>query len=503
LEIPPLFIRGGVGGFWVGGGEFYKIMIQYDSRKIKPGDTFVAIPGLKLDGADFIPQAIANGAKIIVAEKEVAVPAGIEFRKVTSARKALAELSAEYYGQPSKKLKLIGVTGTKGKTTVCFFIRSILNAAGFKAGLIGTITHAMTTPESADLQAELARMVSEGFTHCVLEVSSHALAQERVYGCRFLIAIFTNLSHDHLDYHKTKEEYLLAKRKLFEMLDDDGVAIVNVDDPASHSIIEAVNGEVIPYGMDQAAHEFRSTRHNEFDARVSGIDIRENEMTLKINQTEIRTPLIGTHNAYNIAAAFQCGLALGIRPAVIKQGIEAVKVISGRQEEIICGQSFRVVVDFAHTPDSLQKLLETYRPFTKGKLILVFGCPGERDREKRPMMGEISARLADYTIITTDDPHGEDPGEIIKQIEEGFLKQESRKSLDFARDKSNVERRKLETLIDRKEAIEKALKMAKPGDTVLIAGRGHEKHQDFAGKKVPIDDREVVRSFLADRENRS
>lgn len=453
-------------------------MIQYDSRKIKPGDTFVAIPGLKYDGADFIPQAIANGAKVIVAEKEAAVPAGVELRKVLSARKALAELSAEYYDQPSKKIKLIGVTGTKGKTTICFLIRSILRAAGFKAGLIGTVTHAMTTPESADLQAELARMVSDGITHCVLEVSSHALAQERVYGCRFLIAIFTNLSHDHLDYHKTREEYLLAKRRLFEMLDDDGVAIINVDDQASHSIIEAVKGEVIPYGLDQAAHEFRSTRHNEFDARVSGIDIRENEMTLNINQTEIRTPLIGTHNAYNIAAAFQCGLALGIRPAVIKQGIEAVKIIPGRQEEMSCGQPFRVIVDFAHTPDSLQKILETYRPFTKGKLILVFGCPGERDREKRPMMGEIASQLADYTIITTDDPHGEKPDTIIKEIASGF---------------SND---KFEKILDRKEAIEKALKMAEKNDTVLIAGRGHEKHQDFAGKKVPIDDREVCRNLL-------
>ncbi len=456
-------------------------MIQYDSRKIKPGDTFVAIPGLKLDGADFIPQAIANGAKVIIAEREVEIPAGIEFRKVASARKALAELSADYFGHPSKKIKLIGVTGTKGKTTITYFIQSVLNAAGFKAGLIGTVTSALTTPESADLQAELARMVSDGYTHCVLEVSSHALAQDRVHGCKFAVAVFTNLAHDHLDYHQTMEEYLIAKRKLFEMLDEEAVAIVNVDDPASAAIIGAVKGEVIPYGLRQAAHEMRSTKYNEFDTRVSSIDIRENEMTMKINQTEIRTPLIGTHNAYNITAAFQCGLVLGIRPTVIKQGIEAVKVIPGRQEEIVCGQPFKVIVDFAHTPDSLQKLLETYRPFTKGKLILVFGCPGERDREKRPMMGAIASRLADHSIITTDDPHGENPAQIIKEIEHGA---------------QSVEHRTQETLIDRKKAIEKALGIAKPGDTVLIAGRGHEKFQDFAGKKVPIDDREVVRDII-------
>jgi len=463
-------------------------MIQYDSRKVKPGDTFVAIPGLKLDGADFVPQAVANGAKVIVAEREVEVPAGVEFRKAPSARKALAELAAEFYGHPSKKLKLIGVTGTKGKTTITYFIQSILNAAGFKSGLIGTVTSSLTTPESADLQAELARLVSEGYTHCVLEVSSHALAQDRVHGCKFTVAVFTNLAHDHLDYHKTMEEYLIAKRKLFEMLDEEAVAIVNVDDPASAAIIGVVKGEVIPYGLRQAVHELRSTKYNEFDTRVSSIDIRENEMTMKINQTEIRTPLIGIHNAYNIVAAFQCGLVLGIRPSVIKQGIEAVKVIPGRQEEVVCGQPFRVVVDFAHTPDSLQKLLETYRPFTKGKMILVFGCPGERDREKRPVMGAIAAKLADYTIITTDDPHGEEPEQIIKEIELGTRNAEH---LPAGRHGGTQE-----TLINRKEAIEKALAMAKPGDTVLIVGRGHEKFQDFAGKKVPIDDREVAREII-------
>jgi len=455
-------------------------MITYDSRKVKPGDTFVAIPGLKHDGADFIPQAIENGAKVIVAEKEVEVPAGVESRKVPSARKALAELSAEFYGHPSRKLKLIGVTGTKGKTTITYLIQSILNRAGFKAGLIGTITYPMTTPESAELQAELARMVKEGCTHCVLEVSSHALAQDRVHGCKFAVAIFTNLSHDHLDYHKTMEEYLVAKRKLFEMLDEESVAIVNVDDPASASIIGVVKGEVIPYGLRQAKHELRSTKYNEFDTNVSGIDIREHEMTMKINSTEIRTPLIGMHNAYNITAAFQCGLVFGIRPTIIKEGIEAVKVIPGRQEEITLGQPFRVIVDFAHTSDSLEKLLETYRPFTKGKLILVFGCPGERDREKRPIMGKIAAKLADSTIVTTDDPHGEEPERIIAEIVGGVSIHDPRFTVEP----------------DRRTAIEKALSSAKSGDIVLIAGRGHEKYQDFAGEKVPIDDREVVRSLL-------
>lgn len=456
-------------------------MIVYDSRKVKPGDTFVAIKGLKFDGADFIPQAVAAGAKTIVAEKEVAVPPGVEFKQVVSAREALAELSAEFYGHPSRKLKLIGVTGTKGKTTVCYLIQSILNTAGFNAGLIGTITSPLTTPESADLQAELAAMLQKGCTHCVLEVSSHALAQDRVHACHFAIAIFTNLSHDHLDYHETMKDYLLAKSKLFEMLDENGTAIINVDDPASSSLIGLVKGEVIPYGIDQARHELRSTKHNEFDVEVIGLYIREDVMRLKLNSTEIRTPLIGMHNVYNITAAFQCGLALGIRQAVIKQGIEAVKSIPGRQEEIECGQPFRVIVDFAHSPDSLQKLLETYRPFAPGKLILVFGCPGDRDKTKRPIMGEIAARLADLTIVTTDDPHSERPEEIIKEIRLGVAGHESR----------------VASQLDRKQAIEAALKQAKKGDIVLIAGRGHEKFQDFGDRQVPFDDREVVKEILS------
>ena len=458
-------------------------MIQYDSRKVQPGDTFVAIPGLKHDGVDFIPQAIANGAAMIVAEKEVPLPAGIKFEKVPSARQALAYLSDKFYNHPSRKLKLIGITGTKGKTTTSYLIQSIINTAGYKCGLIGTITSAMTTPESSDLQAELAAMVEGGCTHCVLEVSSHALAQDRVYGCYFTVAIFTNLSHDHLDYHKTMEEYLLAKQKLFEMLDQNSTAIINVDDPVSASIIGLIKGEVVPYGIDQARHELRSTKHNEYDVEVAGITIHEDEMILKLNTTEIRTPLIGIHNVYNIAAAFQCALTLGIGPTIIKRGIEAVRVIAGRQEEVVCGQVFRVIVDFAHSPDSLEKVLQTYRPFTKGRLIVVFGCPGDRDREKRPIMGEIASRLADQVIITTDDPYSEEPAQIVDEVFSGTSRYASR----------------VMRILDRRAAIDKALQSAVKGDIVLIAGRGHEKFQDFKGKKIAFDDKEVIKEILCTR----
>jgi UDP-N-acetylmuramoyl-L-alanyl-D-glutamate--2,6-diaminopimelate ligase len=476
--------------------------IAYDSRKVKPGDVFVAIPGYKVDGTEFVPQAIENGAKVIVAEKELKVPEGIDFQRVPCARKALAYLAAKFYDYPSRKLKLIGITGTNGKTTTAYLIESILKNAGYKVGIIGTvgsringkdIDTSLTTPESLDLQALLAEMVKEGVTHAVMEVSSHALALERVAECDFDIAIFTNLTHDHLDFHKTREEYLAMKRKLFQNLKTDGIAIVNVDDPASRHFVDVIKGEVITYGVSQAKHELRSTRHNEFDTRVSGFIIRENEMVLKINSLEIRTPLIGVPNVYNIVAAYQCGLSLGIQQMVIKKGIESLKGVPGRFERIDCGQDFSVIVDFAHSPDSLQKLIETYRSLTsgtstgsvQGRIILVFGCPGDRDRDKRPLMGEIAARLADYSIITTDDPHGEEPEVIAEQIVKGIRKSED----------PDI-RKKYTVIIDRRMAIEKALKMAEKGDTVLIAGRGHEKFQDFCGKKIAIDDRQAVKEIL-------
>jgi UDP-N-acetylmuramyl-tripeptide synthetase len=376
-------------------------------------------------------------------------------------------------------LKVIGVTGTKGKTTTAYLIHAILTKAGYKTGLIGTITHPMTTPEASDLQGELAQMLYRKMTHCVMEVSSHALAQERVLGTNFTVAIFTNLSHDHLDFHKNMENYLSEKIKLFKMLLPDGIAIVNVDDPCGKYVIERVKGEVITYGISQAMHELRSTRQNEFDVKVSDIQIRRDEMTLKINSFEIKTPLLGMPNVYNIAAAFQCGLAIGISQRVIKEGIESVKLVPGRFEKVECGQPFSVVIDFAHSPDSLQKLLETFRPLTQGKIILVFGCPGDRDREKRSIMGKIASNLADYTIISTDDPHSEDPSQILDEIEKGI-------------DRSNAYQR----IADRSDAIAEALKMAREGDCVLIAGRGHEKYQDFNGINVPFIDQAVVKEIL-------
>jgi len=254
----------------------------------------------------------------------------------------------------------------------------------------------------------------------VMEVSSHALAQDRVFGCDFDIAIFTNLTHDHLDFHKDMSGYLKAKLKLFQMLEGDDLAIINVDDPASQFFMEETKAEIITYGLSQARRELRSVKHNDFDAEVSGILIRPDHMSLSINSFELKTLLIGLPNVYNILEAYNAAAYLHVLPKTIIKGIEKLKSVPGRFESIDCGQNFKVIVDFAHSPDALQKLLETYRPLTEGKIILLFGCPGERDREKRPIMGQIAEKLADSVIVTTDDPHEEDPTQIIEDIVKGM-----------------------------------------------------------------------------------
>jgi len=461
------------------------LSIVYDSRKVKPGDVFVAIPGLKFDGYDFIPKAIENGASCVVAEKDFSLPQNVEKVIVKNARKALAELSSKFYGYPSKKLKIIGITGTNGKTTIAYFIESILREAGFKVGMIGTvetriagrvIPSNMTTPESLELQGLLAKMVNEGVTHVVMEVSSHALAQERGHGLDFDIAIFTNLTHEHLDYHKNMEEYFASKVKLFKMLKPDGAAIVNIDDPYGKRIIEEVEGEVIFYGMKDIKHELRSG----VDLKLKEYDIRFDRMRLRLDSTEIRTPYIGVYNIYNILAAFHCGLALHIDRNNIKKGIENTN-IPGRLERIVSKKGFSVIVDFAHTPDGLQKLLENIKPLVKGKIILVFGCPGDRDKGKRPIMGKIAAELADQVIVTTDDPHTEEPKKIIKEIISGIPPHYALRVTHYD---------------ERKEAIENAVKMAQKGDVVVLAGRGHEKYQDFNGKRVELDDVETARRAI-------
>lgn len=466
--------------------------IAYDSRKVKRGDLFVAVPGFTADGTRFIPEAVSSGACAVVIEGAQKKDAkyGVPSIFVPSARSALADLAAAFYDFPSRKLKIIGITGTNGKTTTAYIINSIFKAAGIKSGLIGTVEMKMgdvsiesklTTPESADLQKILRDMVKNGVTHVVMEVSSHSLSLKRVRGIDFDVAVYTNLSHDHLDFHKTMESYFDAKLSLFRNLGggskQNTVAVVNLDDDYSETIEQETQAKVLTFSTSKEA---------DVSAKIIKYDLcsMELEITSKGEKTDIKTCLIGAFNSSNIAAAFAAALSLGINKEHIKSGIEMMKNVPGRLEKVEEGQNFTVIVDFAHSPDSLQKLTDTVRPFKKGKIILVFGCTGDRDKTKRPIMGAIAKKSADITFLTSDDPHNEDPLLIIKDVESGIRTAGGVVDKDYFREP------------DRRSAIEKAVRTAKEGDIVLIAGRGHERFQEIKGKLIEIDDRIVARDAV-------
>jgi len=464
--------------------------VSYDSRTAGKNSLFVAVYGFKTDGAMYADKAVENGSVAVVLEKDMLLSSNTAKVIVPNARIALAEISAVFYGHPSRKLKMIGITGTNGKTTIAYLVEAILKKAGHKVGVIGTvgaridgrsIPTKLTTPESPELQGLLAEMLKQGVTHVVMEVSSHSLELHRVHGVEFDVAIYTNLTHDHLDFHGNMQNYLKAKLKLFEKLGKgikkDVTAIINVDDPYGKKIMTYVDGNILTYGTI-----------NNANLSASNIEISIDKMTFELgsfdSKFKISTGLLGAYNAYNIMAALLCGKVFGLTYEQMKGAVEDLKYIPGRFERIDAGQKFPVIVDFAHSPDSLMKLLETVRPLTKGKLILVFGCPGERDRAKRPVMGDIAIKMADFTFITTDDPHGENPDKIIAEIESGVVGAGGEIGKNY---------KKME---DRRSAIEQAINMAQPGDLVAIAGRGHERFQDYKGVKVQIDDREVAREVL-------
>ncbi|MFH1761919.1 MAG: UDP-N-acetylmuramoyl-L-alanyl-D-glutamate--2,6-diaminopimelate ligase, partial [bacterium] len=436
--------------------------IAYDSRKVGSHSLFIAIPGFVQDGTRFIPEAVKKGAVAVVTEKDINAPSHVTKIIVGSARKAQARLANKFYNYPSRDLVMIAVTGTNGKTTTVHLLEHILRFAGKKVGMIGTVGAAigketistgLTTPDSPDLQALLKDFKQRGATHVVMEVSSHSLALHRVMGCEFDVAVFTNLTHDHLDFHKMMSNYISAKKKLFDWLGryskKHTVAIVNRDDTYGESMVEDYDGKIEEFSMKEAKI----------------IKMELDSMEFEAHGLRIKTSLVGEYNVYNFLAAIRAALNLGIDAKVIEQALNNFEGVPGRFEKINAGQPFSVIVDFAHSPDSLQRLLKTIKGFAKGRIILVFGCPGDRDRTKRPMMGQIAFKLADYSIITTDDPHFEKPELIIKEIEKGFI------SL-----KAN--HKKYKTQADRKRAIQGALDMAKEGDVVILAGRGHEKFQD-------------------------
>lgn len=460
-----------------------------DSRHVTPGALFVAIKGFVTDGHEYIDDALRRGAVAVVYEDASAaarVPAEVAAARVTNSRRAAALIATEFYRCPSAELTLVGVTGTNGKTTVTRFLESIFDAALKRAGAITTVGRRIgdesisapcTTPHSVELQQLLRRMVAAGVTHAAMEVSSHALALDGVLGCKFDAAVFTNLTRDHLDFHGTIEQYLAAKCRLFSEYADAAapqkrmVGIVNADDPAAERVIRRAKCPVTTYAIDCDA-----------DVRAHGaaMTVAGSSFVLRGPDWElpVRLPAPGRFNVYNATAAAACALELGLAREAVQVGLESAPPVPGRFELIREGQDFCVIVDFAHTPDGLRNVLQSARAITQGRVLCVFGCGGDRDRSKRPIMGEIAGRLADLAIVTSDNPRSEAPSAIIDEIVAGI------QGTGYA-----IE-------ADREAAIGQAIQTAEAGDTVVIAGKGHETYQVFRDRTIHFDDREVARRML-------
>ncbi|MGA3113520.1 MAG: UDP-N-acetylmuramoyl-L-alanyl-D-glutamate--2,6-diaminopimelate ligase [Syntrophobacteraceae bacterium] len=483
--------------------------VCYDSRHAEKGSLFVCVAGKRADGHDFIDHAVSRGAAAIVAQTEI--PAGLPtgFVRVRDSRAALAAISANFYGHPASRLTLIGITGTNGKTTTSLLVESILRSHGSSPGVLGTLVYRwagkqipapMTTPESLDLQRLFYSMLQDGVSHVVMEVSSHALALGRIAGCEFRTGVFTNLSQDHLDFHSTMEEYFAAKKLLFSSYLDPhlSVAVVNEDDNYGRRIIE--NGtraaKIIRYSG-------RNSPRPRFEA-ANGVFVEEARFTpggitakVHTSQGEIRvdSSLMGRLNLYNIVAAISASVSLGIASNAIEEGIRNLSRVDGRLERVaIPGRhGFQVIVDYAHTPDAMEKALACLREMTENRLIAVFGCGGDRDRGKRPIMGRIAAERADLLILTSDNPRSEPPDEIIDEIESGIKQtgiSECGSAARLSAGKGYIRE------VDRRKAIETALALGRPGDTIFIGGKGHETYQIIGTLKHSFDDRLVVREYF-------
>lgn len=473
--------------------------IAYDSRKVKGDYLFVAIRGENFDGHDFLEKAIAQGAVAVAHEENICKQSpDIRYIQVNNGRKALACMANNFYERPSESLSLIGITGTNGKTTTSYLLKSILETSGETVGLIGTIQYMIkdqvfpavhTTPESPEFQCLLKEMLLSGCRFVVSEVSSHALAQYRVDGTAFHTAIFTNLTRDHLDFHKTMDEYFHAKARLFtELLVRTGTAVINLDDVSGLNLSMAMRagegepGQIITYGIETQADLLARDIMNSFEGLRFTVSFRGDSY-------EILSPLTGMPNVYNILAAAGAAVSLGIPWGAIIQGIRNASRIRGRFEKVEAGQEFLCIIDYAHTEDALERLIRTARELLDKKstagaahaaprIITVFGCGGDRDRGKRPKMGEIATKLSDFVIITSDNPRSEEPDAIIRDIEDG------------------VTGKNYLIEVDRREAICKAVYMAREGDIVLVAGKGHEEYQEIKSAKHRFSDREVIEEVL-------
>jgi UDP-N-acetylmuramoyl-L-alanyl-D-glutamate--2,6-diaminopimelate ligase len=459
--------------------------IAYASGAVSPGSLFAALRGIKADGFDFVPEALDNGAAAVLSEREK--PAGLDTAWVQAAdtREALALCSANFFRHPSRELKVIGITGTKGKTTITYLLESILRAAGHATGLLGTIqyrgpglevTAQRTTPEAPDLQRMMRTLADNRATHCVMEVSSHALDLKRPVGVDFDVAVFTNLSGEHLDYHKTMEDYFRAKLRLFT-LGRRSMAVVNGDDEWGRKLMSHIAMGGITYGLAPGA----MVRAEDYTFKDDGTRAA---VKFPAGRFELESHLLGKPNLYNILAAAAAALTLNIPAPAVKEGIRALRGVPGRFQKIANTLGLRIFVDYAHTDDALRNLLETARELKgAGRVIVVFGAGGDRDRSKRPRMGEAAGALADWSIITSDNPRSEDPLEIIRDIEAGIHKN--------GRDRYEVEP-------DRRAAIGKALRLGLEGDTILVAGKGHEDYQIIKDRVTHFDDSEIIREILGE-----
>ena len=460
--------------------------ITINSKDVKAGDVFIAIKGEKADGHAYVDEAIRRGAGLCVVSKaprkNVSEKDKSRIMVVSDTRHALSRMAAEFYGRPSEKLKVIGVTGTNGKTTVAFLLDKILNDMKFKTGMVGTIVYKIgartftadrTTPDALELNRLLSGMVREKIDYVVMEVSSHALHQKRTGHIFYDAAVFTNLTAEHLDYHKNMEDYFESKAMIFDNLKKSGVAVLNKDDARYPLFRKRISKRTVTYSVNA-------------DADIAPLDV---EATLDGSKFDIKTPkgilkirtrLIGRHNISNILAAAATAYALGFNRKKTERSINAFSELPGRLERIDSGRGFKVFIDYAHTHDALKNVLAALKPYVKGRLITVFGCGGDRDKSKRPLMGEISGKLSDYTVITSDNPRNEDPEVIAKEIENGIKHISANYSI----------------ILSRKQAIKKALEIARAGDIVLIAGKGHEADQIIGDKRIKFNDKETAKTFL-------
>ncbi|HBR23245.1 MAG TPA: UDP-N-acetylmuramoyl-L-alanyl-D-glutamate--2,6-diaminopimelate ligase [Firmicutes bacterium] len=461
--------------------------IAHDSRQVKHGDLFICIKGYHSDGHDYIAEAARAGAAAVLIQEDRSFPAGLTVVQTDSTVAAMASISDIFYEHPSGKLRLLGIIGTKGKTTSTYMCKSIYEAAGYKGGLIGTIRNIVgdqevpsrnTTPVSPDLQALLAQMVSAGVSHVAMEVSSHAVALNRIARCDFAGGIFTNITSDHLDFHKTFDEYLKAKVRFFELLSPDAYAVINIDSPSASAFLEACRCKIFTYGI-------QGRKQSDFYATDLVLGPGSSHFTVVTPQQSfpIKMHLAGKFNIYNALGVITAMIAEGIAPEAISRGLEALPGVPGRFERVPNSMGRTVIVDYAHTADSLENVLQTAREISRGRVIVVFGCGGDRDRSKRPVMGHVAAQLADYVVITSDNPRTEDPAMILDEIIPGVIS-------------GGKEAGQYTVIADRQEAIHYAINRQRPEDIVVIAGKGHETYQILRDRTIHFDDREVVRAAL-------